>query len=92
VLGAVIGREIGSDMDAGDRGCVGHGLELMKQGQSLRWTNESSRVAYLLTPLSGLKIDGRTCRSFRLKSTRNGRSSARDGRACRNGDGTWAMM
>jgi surface antigen len=64
----------------------------MKEGQRLRWTNESTQVAYLLTPLAGQKIDGRSCRSFKLKSTRAGKSSTKDGRACRSGDGTWAMM
>lgn len=92
VLGAVIGREIGRDMDEGDRGCFGHGLELVKDGRNLRWTNDSTRVAYVLTPLAGAKTDGRTCRNFKLKATRNGRSSVKEGRACRSGDGTWAMQ
>lgn len=92
LLGAVIGREIGRDMDEGDRGCFGHGLELMKDGQNLRWANESTGVAFVLTPLAGVKTDGRTCRNFKLKSTRAGKSSTKDGRACRDGDGTWAMM
>lgn len=91
VLGAVVGREIGRDMDESDRGCFGHGLELMKDGQSLRWANETSGVSYVLTPLAGSKTDGRGCRNFKLKSTRAGKSSTKEGRACRSGDGTWAM-
>lgn len=91
VLGAVIGREIGKDMDEGDRGCFGHGLELMKEGQRLRWSNDVTGVAYVLTPLSGVKSGSQLCRNFKLQATRSGKVSNKDGRACRRNDGTWAM-
>lgn len=92
VLGAAIGREIGRDLDEGDRGCVGHSLELVRDGQSVRWLNDSTGVSYLLTPTAGKKKNGQSCRKFRLKTTRNGKSGTTDGNACRAGDGTWKMM
>jgi surface antigen len=91
VLGAVVGREIGRDLDDRDRACVGHSLELVKLGQKVRWVNEQSRVGYLLTPLAAIKGDPRDCRRFTLQATLDGRSRTSEGRACRTGEGTWAI-
>ena len=49
VLGAVIGHEIGENMDREDRACWGHTLELEKTGSSVRWTDAAS-VQFVLTP------------------------------------------
>ena len=68
VLGAVVGREIGRDLDERDRACVGHSLELVKLGQKVRWTNEQTRVAYLLTPLAAAKGDPGGCRRLHVAS------------------------
>ena len=91
VLGAAVGREIGRDLDERDRACVGHSLELVKLGQKVRWTNEQTRVSYLLTPLAAVKGDPGGCRRYTLQVTLDGRSRNSDGRACRTGDGTWAI-
>jgi len=91
VLGAAVGREIGRDLDERDRACVGHSLELIKLGQKVRWSNEQTRVSYLLTPLAAVKGDPGDCRRFKLQATFDGRAHVSDGRACRAGDGTWAI-
>ena len=91
VLGAIVGREIGRDLDDRDRACFGHSLELVKIGQKVRWTNEQTRVGYLLTPLAAVKGDPRECRRFTLQASLDGRSRTSEGRACRTGDGTWAI-
>ena len=91
VLGAVVGREIGRDLDERDRACVGHSLELVKLGQKVRWSNEQTRVAYVLTPLAAVKGDPSACRRYTVQATLDGRSRTSDGRACRTGDGTWAI-
>jgi surface antigen len=91
VLGAVIGREIGRDLDDRDRACVGHSLELVKVGQSVRWVNDKTRVTYLLTPLAPVKGDKSHCRRFKLQATFDGRPKASEGLACRAADGTWKM-
>lgn len=91
VLGAVIGREIGRDLDDRDRACIGHSLELVKAGQSVRWVNDKTHVSYLLTPLAPAKGDSNGCRRFNLQATLEGKSRKSEGRACRNGDGTWSM-
>lgn len=91
VLGAVVGREIGRDLDDRDRACVGHSLELLKPGQKVRWANEQTHVSYVLTPLATLKGDPGDCRRFTLQATLDGKARNSDGRACRTGDGTWAI-
>lgn len=90
VIGAVIGREIGRDLDDRDRACVGHALELAKDGQSVRWLNDGSGVSYVLTPVGGSR-EGGACRSFKLDASRDGRTQSQQGNACRTGDGTWQM-
>jgi surface antigen len=91
VLGAVIGREIGRDLDDRDRACVGHSLELVKLGQSVRWVNDKTRVTYLLTPVAAARGDKDNCRRFKLQATFDGRVKTSDGHACRSAEGTWTM-
>lgn len=91
VLGGVIGREIGRDLDDRDRGCVGHALELAKEGQSVRWVNGKTNVTYVLTPSGGGKKGGKSCRKFSIKAALDAKSKTSEGHACRTADGTWTM-
>jgi surface antigen len=90
VLGAVVGHEIGERLDERDRACMGHALELAKEGSSVQWLNKSAGITYVLTPIGG-KHQNNACRSFKLKTTAKGKSETRDARACRNGEGVWQM-
>jgi len=90
VIGAAIGSEIGRRMDTTDRYCVGHSLELASAGQTVSWTNPTTRVSYQLTPLDkGVSEDG--CRKFRLIAT--GGFGLSEGRttACAGEDGVWNL-
>jgi len=90
VIGAAIGAEIGRRMDKTDRHCVGHALELADAGQTVSWSNPSTRVSYQLTPLDkGANEDG--CRKFRLVAT--GGFGLSEGRtvACAGPDGVWNL-
>lgn len=90
VIGAAIGAEIGRRMDKTDRYCVGHALELAGAGQTVSWSNPSTRVSYQLTPLDkGASEDG--CRKFRLVAT--GGFGLSEGRtvACAGPDGIWNL-
>lgn len=89
VIGAVIGREIGRNLDDRDRACVGHALELAKDGQSVRWLNRTSGVSHVVTPV-GAAGNG-SCRSFDLEASRDGKVQSERRRACRTADGTWQM-
>ena len=92
VLGAVVGREIGKDMDDKDRACVGHALELAKNGQSVQWRNEATGVSYVVTPTMEYRSNGEPCRAFKLKTTLDGRSRSSETGACQTGEGTWKFM
>jgi surface antigen len=92
VLGAVVGREIGREMDERDRACVGHALELAKDGQSVRWMNESTGVTYIVTPTTAYRSSGEPCRAFRLKTSAEGKSRTTETGACQTGEGTWKFM
>jgi surface antigen len=90
VIGAVIGREIGRDLDQSDRACMGHALELARDGQSVRWLNSRTGVTYVVTPVV-VKNKVENCRTFKLQASKDGKSQSQDTRACRSGDGTWQM-
>jgi len=89
VIGAVVGHEIGRSMDDRDYACVGHALELAKDGQRVRWKNETTGVSYVLRPSAG---DSKSlCRNFDLTVSRDSTSHTEKRRACRTGEGTWKM-
>ncbi len=90
VIGAVIGHEIGRSMDDRDFACVGHTLELAKDGQRVRWVNETTGVSYVLRPLSSDRQA--TCRNFELTVSHGGKARTEKRRACRTGEGRWSMV
>jgi surface antigen len=90
VIGAAIGAEIGRRMDRTDRSCVGHSLELARQGQRVTWMNSATGVTYQLTPVDQSPAsDG--CRRFLLIAT--GAFGLSEGRttACPGTDGVWDL-
>ena len=91
VIGAAIGSEIGRRMDRTDRSCVGHALELASYGQTVAWTNPSTKVNYQLTPLSDGKVSTDGCRRFRLVA--HGSFGLSEGRttACPDEDAVWQL-
>jgi len=64
VLGAVIGSKIGADIDNGDRGCMGHALELAGEHKTVTWSNKATGVAYRLTPTRNFGDKANPCREF----------------------------
>ena len=91
VIGAAIGSEIGRRMDRTDRSCVGHALELASYGQTVAWSNPSTKVNYQLTPLSDGKVATDGCRRFRLVA--HGNFGLSEGRttACPDADAVWQL-
>ena len=87
VIGAVVGAEIARDIDAVDRACLGHALELSEDRHRVAWTNPESGADYLLDPVRSYRADGRDCREFDLYT--GGRTLRRS--ACTLGDGRWQM-
>jgi surface antigen len=91
VLGGVIGRAIGEDLDDGDRGCIGHALELGEVGRNVRWVNDRTNVSYIVTPLAIDATDPKNCRRFKLQASAGKKQEASNGRACRDSAGAWKM-
>jgi surface antigen len=89
--GALIGAAIGRDMDEGDRGCLGHALEIGKPGQRITWTNTRTGVNYVLIPDAGTKSNGKSCRGFVLMGTLKGKKEERRAKACQSSAGQWDL-
>lgn len=92
VIGAVIGAQIGRSMDEQDRACVGHALELAGNGRAVQWINEDTGAQFLLSPTRDFTQSGKPCREFSLEVTLGDRRDASRQQACRNDNGTWAML
>lgn len=65
VIGAVIGSKIGAQVNNGDRGCMGHALELAGEQQTVAWTNAATGVTYKLTPTRNFGDVKNPCREFK---------------------------
>ena len=92
VLGAVIGSKIGAEMDNGDRGCMGHALELAGEKKAVRWRNEATGVSYTLTPTRNFQQGSVPCREFTTVASKGKGKEASGpvkGVACRKGNGEW---
>lgn len=83
VLGAVVGHAIGDQMDARDRACMGHALELGRRGVPVEWRHDDHR--YRFTPRDDA---GNGCRYATLVV--DGRRP-RDVLACPAGRGEWTF-
>lgn len=86
LIGALIGNEIGEAIDAADRSCMGHSLEVGRIGQAVTWTNSRTRVTHVLTPLRDLPGG---CRQFSHRAGRRGDVVTL--RGCRNADAAWVI-
>ena len=91
-IGAIIGHEIGDQMDDRDRACFGHSLELLEDGHRVLWDGRHQGMVYTLTPDRRFERDGRTCRHFTILREFEGHRLAKQGSACRFGDGDWRMI
>jgi surface antigen len=88
-IGAIIGHKIGQEIDSGDRGCMGHALELAGEKKTVAWTNKATGVSYRLTPTRGFKDGGTTCREFVTQLSSGKKKDSVKGVACRRGNGDW---
>lgn len=89
--GALIGNRIGRKLDEADRGCVGHALEVGKQGQLVTWTNESTGVRYEMALGADRERTDAACREFTLLAVAGEGASSRRGIACQSQPGLWQL-
>lgn len=85
LVGGVIGNEIGESIDARDRACMGHSLELAAVGRTVTWSNPDTRVTHTLRPVRDLSGD---CRRFEYRVGNRPRATTLT--ACRSGSG-WTV-
>lgn len=79
-------------MDAVDRSCIGHTLELAPAFLTVRWVNPHSQARYSLTAQRRVAWQGRQCRRFSGQVTLADRSRFMHGTACRDQRGGWHMV
>ena len=91
-IGAIVGREIGRDMNDSDRACMGHALEIGSSGQRIAWNGESPGLEYAMTLGDGFVRDGQSCRRFTIERELDGRSARERAAACRSGEGEWRLV
>ena len=89
--GALIGNRIGRKLDEADRGCIGHALEVGKQGQLVTWTNESTGVRYEMALGADRKRTDAACREFTLLAVAGQGASSQRGIACQSQAGLWQL-
>lgn len=90
-LGAVIGAKIGEEIDAADRACIGHALELAGERKTVVWTNRATGVSYRLTPTRNVSGGRQPCREFRTVVSAGKKRDSVTGVACRRANGDWVL-
>jgi len=85
-LGAILGARAGREVDRNDAACIGHALELAKDGQRVAWSDDRG-TAYRLKPLKATSVNGMPCRVFEL--TVGGKTSRQT--ACQSEPGVWEL-
>lgn len=90
--GALIGNRIGRNIDKADEACIGHALELGETGQTVRWTNEATGVAYQVVPGATRSRNGATCREFTFTAVEGSDRSTRRGLGCESEPGVWQIV
>jgi surface antigen len=86
IAGGVIGNAIGDAIDDGDRGCMGHGLEIAPLRHAVVWTNPRNHTEHYMRPVRNLRGG---CRMFEYREGARGRLTMLT--ACRGGDGAWRI-
>lgn len=88
--GAILGDN--RAVDATDRGCIGHALELAPSFFAVRWTNPETHRSFTLTPMRRLTLHGNQCRVFSTEAVVDGDAYVQRATACRHGHGEWYLI
>jgi surface antigen len=87
VTGALVGGDIGAQMDANNQGCVGQVLEVAPVGRRVQWVQ--SGVTYVVVPQKVVMRGGHHCRPYTLQMHTHHGWRTTEGMACRRPGGVW---
>jgi len=91
VVGALIGGEIGHEMDRSDKLCVDQTLEHAPDGTKIHWNDGNQQ--YTVTPeKTEQNSNGQYCREYTMQSNVSGQNKQVYGKACRQPDGSWRIV
>ena len=95
-LGALVGNNIGAQLDERDRLLAGqtlqHTLEEAPTNAVGSWNNPDSGNSGTVTPTVTRYTDGQPCREFTTTIDVGGQSQQGYGTACRQADGSWKIV
>ena len=89
VAGAVIGGNIGRNMDETDRMKTQQALEPTRTGAPAQWRNPDSGNQYTVVPTRTYQAAQGPCREYTMDAVIGGRTEKVYGTACRQADGSW---
>jgi surface antigen len=97
LAGALIGQGIGRSLDRADRAAMEknarYGLENSRTGQTTTWVNPDTGISGTFTPERTYQADqGQYCREYNQTVSVAGKRQQVYGTACRQPDGTWALV
>lgn len=92
LAGAMIGGSIGRSMDDTDRLYTAAALENVRTGVSSTWVNPDTGYEYEVTPTRTYESGTGPCREYTLDAIIGGRTEEIYGTACRQPDGSWAIV
>jgi surface antigen len=95
-LGGLFGNRIGAALDEEDRrrayAAEMWALEVGPSGAPVAWRNPNSGRYGNVVPGPAYQLNGVPCRQYTSTVYVDGRPQTERGTACRNPDGTWAIM
>jgi surface antigen len=90
--GAMIGGAIGKSMDETDQLHSAATLENVRTGVPSSWVNPDTGNQYVMTPTNTYDSGAGPCREYTLDATIGGETEQIYGTACRQADGSWAVV
>ena len=93
LVGAMLGKNIASNLDRRDRPYVERAsYDALAGGSRTRWRNPDSGNYGYVTPAASYNRGGRHCREYEQTIYINNRARNAHGTACRMQDGTWQIV
>ncbi|MBF0392367.1 MAG: glycine zipper 2TM domain-containing protein [Alphaproteobacteria bacterium] len=93
LLGAVVGGQLAKDLAPVDQTAAAAAeRRALAQNAPVTWTNPDTDRSGTVEPLRTYQSDGRYCREYVHTVYIDGRAERAHGTACREADGTWALI